>query len=414
MSQINIQTDIVIIGDGIAALALAYVAGQNGLSSIILGKDMPGATNAATGFLAPRPDYLLQDRELVKRTAYECNRWMQVFYPQIIKPELFLIPIGPELPKSAGKFEALLDFYDRETKSRLSNLPSGYFKIGQTMLEIREPNLRKNHFNGALALWELTVDPSILLKNLYEITPNTNKILINKISGYALENSCIKEIFAEYGNGKIVMLHNTEKPMLIVNATGPWIPDIWKLFNISLPMKLKAGVQAQVPGRYFKSGIITFGPDKKYIVCLQKNNYVQVGPTNGMEDIGYLNSVFAGIINGSAPTAQFLKSGSRVKAFTIDTQRPVIWSHQNYGLNNFYSIHPGKMILALLAADELLAKAKKDGWLTKKIFIPNQKYSLNGKATLKSNLKIRWLVIKSLISLALFYLCFLLKQKPLK
>lgn len=414
MSQINISTDIVIIGDGIAALALAYTAGQNGLNSIILGKGMSGATNAATGFLAPRPDYLLQDRELVRRTAYECSRWIQVFYPQIIKPELFLIPIGPELPKSAGKFEVLLDFYDRETKARLSYLPSGYFKVNPTMLEKMEPNLKKNYFDGALALWESVVEPNILLKKLYELIPNTNKVLINNISDYTLRNNRIEEIFAEYGNKQSLRLYNDKKPLLIVNAAGPWMPDIWKLFNISLPMKLKVGIQAQVPGRYFKSGIITFGPDKKYIVCLQKNNYVQVGPTNGTEDVGYLNLVFAGIINGSAPTAQFLKSGSRVKAFTTDTQRPVIWSHQNYGLNNFYSIHPGKMVLALLAADELLAKAKKDGWLIKKIFIPNQEYSLNGKAALKSNLKIRWLAIKSLISLALFYLCFLLKQKPLK
>ena len=87
MSQTNIQTDIAIIGDGIAALALAYVVGQNGLNSVILGKGMPGATNAATGFLAPRPDYILQDRELVKRTAHECKRWRQIFSRQQIHPQ---------------------------------------------------------------------------------------------------------------------------------------------------------------------------------------------------------------------------------------------------------------------------------------------------------------------------------------
>ncbi|GEM_PF-4523050 len=410
MNQINIQTDIAIIGDGIAALALAYVAGQKGLNSVILGKGMPGATNAATGFLAPRPDYLLQDRELVRKTAHECARWMKIFNPQIIKPELFLIPIGLGLPESARKFEALLDFYDRETQSRLSNLPSGYFKIKQAILEIMEPNLRKNYFNGALALWECVVDPNILLKNLYEITPATNRVLINRVSGYTLRNNCIEEIFAEYGNKESLRLYN-RGPLLVVNAAGPWIPDIWKFFGIDLPMDFAIGVQAKIPGWYFQSGIITFGPDKKYVVCLQKNGYVQVGPTNGTSDIGYLNSTFAGIIDSPAPVAKFLKSGSRVKAFTIETQRPVIWNHRNYGLSNLYSLHPGKMVLALLAADELLAKAGKDGWICQNIQIPNKSYALKGESRCGSYWKIRWLAIKSFAALAVYYLSFLLKHK---
>src|SRR3989344_3066559 len=301
MRQINLQTDIVIIGDGIAGLALAYVAGQNGLNSVILGKGMPGATNSATGFLAPRPDYILQDRELVKRTAHECRGWKQIFHQQIIKPELFLIPIGPELPQGVNKFEALLDFYDRETKARLHQLPGGYFKINRTVLERMEPNLKKNHFDGALALWELVVDPSALLKNLYEITLNTNRILVSNISGYSVKNNRIQEVFAEYGNKELLRLYNNKRPVLVVNVAGSWIPDIWKFFGISLPMELKIGVQAQVPGWYFQSGIITFGPDKKYVVCLQKNGYVQVGPTNGTDDIEYLRSVFAGIVEGSVP-----------------------------------------------------------------------------------------------------------------
>ncbi len=410
MGQIDIQTDVAIIGDGIAALALAYIAGQNGLSSVILGKGIPGATNAATGFLAPRPDYILHDRELVKETAYQCCRWNQTFFPQIIKPKLFLIPLGPELPESADKFEALLDFYDRETKIRLGQLPGNYFKINQTVLERMEPNLKKNHFDGALALWELVVDPSTLLKNLYEITLNTNKILVSNISGYSVKNNRIQEVFAEYGNKNSLRVHNPKGTLLVVNAAGPWIPDIWKFFGISLPMELKIGVQVQVPGWYFQSGIITFGPDRKYVVCLQKNGYVQVGPTNGTDDVGYLQSVFANLIEGPASEASFLKSGHRLKPFVADTQRPVIWSHKNCGFDNLYSLHPGKMVLALLAADELLAKIEKDGWIHRNIPLSTKTYSLKGGSRRCGYLKIRWLAIKSFISLAIYYLKFKLKS----
>jgi len=423
MEYKKLQTDIAIIGDGIAALSLAYIAAKNNLKCIILGKNISGATHAATGFMAPRPDYMLRDLELVRRTAYECGRWRGIFDPQIVKPKLFLIPIGPELPESAGKFEALLDFYDKETAPRLCQLPSGYFKVNQTILEKIEPNLKRNRFDGALALWEFTVDAGALLKKMREAIANmgVEKINIKEMLGCEKMNNRISELMVMNSRGQIIRIN---QPRVVVNAAGSWISDVWKVFGISLPMKLNIGVQAKVPGRYLKSGIITFGPDKKYVVCLQKDGYVQIGPTNGTDNIGYLYSVFAGLIEGPVSEASFLKSGYRIKPFAVDTQRPVIWNHKSHGFDNFYSLHPGKMVLALMAADELLAKVKKDGWLDPDIFAPDceQEYALDGTSPFKSNLKICRLVIKSFVALMLHYFKFLvnpaltrkcgIKQKP--
>lgn len=408
MSYSKLQTDIVIIGDGIAALSLAYLAARNELKCVILGKNILGATNAATGFLAPRPDYLLHDREMVRRTAYECTRWTRIFSPQIIKAEHFLIPIGPELPKSVGKFEALLEFYDQETKVRMGSLPSGYFKIDRAALERIEPNIKKNHFDGALALWELTVDPAVLIEKMNEAVAGMGVVKINIMEMFGCEEAGnrISDVIFMDTRGEIIRIN---QPRVVVNAAGPWIPDVCKSFGMSLPMELKIGVQAKVPGQYLKSGIITFGPDKKYIVCLQKEGYVQVGPTNGTEDIESLRDVFAGLIENPVPEVSFLKSGNRVKPFVADTQRPVIWNHKSP--ENFYSVHPGKMVLALLAADELLAQINKDGWTKRAVNMPNRTYALKGETRRLSSLKVRWLAIKSFAALAAYYLEFLYKLK---
>ncbi len=409
MGYSKLQVDIAVIGDGIAALSLAYLAAKNELDCVILGKNLPGATHAATGFLAPRPDYLLHDRELVRRTAHECNRWAQIFGPQIIKPKLFLIPIGPELPESVNKFEALLQFYDEETKERLELLPGGYFKIDRTVLEKTEPNLRKNYFDGALALWEQTVDPERLLK---EMAKSARIVPIKEVLGFKVKNNLVQKVATRDLLGEIVSVSNEKRPLVVVNASGPWIPDIWKFFKISLTLELRIGIQAQVPGQYLKSGIITFGRDDKYVVCLQKDNYIQIGPTNGADDIGYLQSVFANLIEGPVPEASFLKSGYRLKPFVADTQRPVIWNHKCHGFDNLYSLHPGKMVLALLAADELLAQIKKDGWTEKPIGIPPKIYALRGEVRNRSCQRIRWFAVKSFVALVAYYLKFLLKPKP--
>src|SRR3989338_1444294 len=411
MRQINICSDVVIIGDGISALSLAYVAARHNLKCVILGKNITGATNAATGFLAPRSDYMLHDLELVKRTAYECGRWRGIFNPQIVKPQLFLIPICQNLPESVEKFKALFSFYDRETAPRLNHLPGGYFRISRATLEKNEPNLRKGRFDGALALWEFTVNPIELLEKMRETVGNMNveSVSIKDILDYEVAGNRINKIVATDVCGCIVRI---DKFHIVFNAAGPWIPDIWKIFGISLPMKLNIGAQAQISGNYLRSGIITFGSDKKHVVCIQKNGYVQIGPTNGSDDISPLYSVFADMINGVVPEISFLKSGYRVRPFAVNTQRPVIWNHKKHGFENFYSLHPGKMVLALLAADELLAKAREDGWSQANMFPSNKIYALDGMSSFKSNLKICWLTVKSFFALALYYLKYLITKNP--
>lgn len=423
----RVQTDLVIIGDGIVGLALAYLAGQNNINFVLLGKGLPGATRAATGFIAPRPDYLLQDRELVERTAYECNRWRQIFYPQILRPQKFLIPISPELPRSALEFEALLSYYDQKTRPRLYGLPSAYFKLSPEELAKAEPLLKKNYFQGAFGLWEWTVNPSLLLKKMHNeaimYSPFAKRVTIKEISGFELRNRCIQEVSVKDCLDKEFRIFNDHKPLVVINATGPWISSFCRDLKIDLPIELKLGIQAQVLGQILNSGIITFGPDKKYVVCLPQENYIQIGPTNtiyqgnpdalsvSQKDIDYLDSSFKNILERPPyRDARFLKSGFRLKPFATDTNRPIIWHHAQQGIDNFYSLHPGKMALALLAGDELLLKLRNDGWLASLQIPSYQKPLTIDGNNLFTEVRLKWFKIRSLLSLGVYYLKFLVSK----
>ncbi len=425
MDQVKLQADLAIIGDGIASLALAYLAAQRDIRVAILGKNFKGTTYSATGLIAPRPDYILSDAELVQRTAFECLRWLRLFHPQILKPHRFLIPLVSELPYSLRSFRALLSQYDQITKSRSTGL-GNHFLISQSALAKMEPNLRKDNINGAIVFGEWTVDPAVLLKKLgWENSVYTDLVRsfqIEDLGELKINNGLIEEVEATGTDGNRIKVSNDRGPLLVVNATGPWMKDACARLGVPINYQLRVGIQMEVPGQYFQSGIVTFGSDGKYLICLQKKDVLQVGPTNynfsghpdnfipSDKEIGYLKTALCNILeNKQLPSYSFFKHGFRVKPTIIDTNRPVIWSHNDAGLANLYSLHPGKMALALLAGDEMLDRAINDGWLARPKMVAGSRIHLDGNRKNFNEIKLLLLKVRSLVKFCLFYLKFLLK-----
>ena len=145
----DIKAKLVIIGDGIAGLSLAYIAAQRGIRAAVLGKNLKGTTHSATGLIAPRPDYLLSDSELVRQTSVECLRFAKTFGPEVLKRRQFLIPTYSGFPVNTGNLNVLLSLYDEVARSRFDNFERHDF-ISSSVLEKMEPNLRKNRFGGVI------------------------------------------------------------------------------------------------------------------------------------------------------------------------------------------------------------------------------------------------------------------------
>ena len=311
MKYKKLQTDMVVIGDGVASLALAHLAAQRNIRTVILGKNFHGTTYSATGWIAPRPDYLLADGELVRRTAFECSRWLKLFYPQILEAKLNLIPIGPETPYSLGLFDALFTRYDELAKTRSGDFGNHFF-VNRMVLEKMEPNLRRKNIKGAVAIREWTVNPAVLMKKLgWETSTYTDlvkKFEIEDFQEFKIRDGLIEEVVAISAANKLVKIYNDRGPLLVVNATGPWIKDVCTRLGIPINYQLRTGVQIEFLGYFFQNNIVTFGSDGKYVACLQKKNILQVGPTNSNfsdhpdnfspsdEDVNYLKRALANIL----------------------------------------------------------------------------------------------------------------------
>lgn len=416
---------MVIIGGGIAGLCTAYEASKRRIESLILDSGLPGTTHSATGILDARADHLPYDEESVIRTAYEVVEWRKnfPFLPVVIKPKHFLMPLGPNAPHSAWAFGKLLSYYEKTAKARLCDLPQKHSLIPVSFLERMEPNLKKNYFQGAFKFWLWTADPDALMRKVYNETalfsPYSRKLSIKNIVSMEVQNRTINKLYVLDRSGEVLEISNDFRPLIVVNASGAWINETAKLLGMNLGVQFQLGVQASVPGYFFQSGIINFAKNGKYIILLQDRKRLQIGPTNSefvgkpgaigkrVEDTNrlaeVLNDTLEDRIDPRAVTE--LKSGLRIKpSYVFDTDRPIIWSHHLDGVDNFYTLLPGKMALGLLAARELMGKMERDRWICPAQFGFEKKLSLDGQKKYRNQLKLLAIRLRSLFKLALFFI----------
>lgn len=427
-NAVSSSAKLIIIGGGIAGYSLAYEAAKREVESMVLDNGQPGTTHSATGILDARADHLLRDIESVEQTAREVIEWQNCFpYPtQVIRPKHFLLPIGPTSPHGLSSFDALFELYEKIACLRSVNLPSKHRTTSSSFIERMEPNLRKGYFKSAISFWLWTADPDDMLRKVRNeavmFSSFSRILLINKIIGFKTSDSYIQEVIVEDRKGKYVKIKNSG-PLVVVNTTGPWIEETLKDLNIKFPIELRLGVQAKFQGHYFQSdsGLITFGKDGQYVICLQEKGYLQVGPTNNSfrgrlpsklgtasRDLGYLEKTLSDILEEGLPvsTPELLKYGWRVKPeYIIDTDRPIIWHHDKDGIGNLYTTVPGKMALGLLMARELLSKLVSDGWIQGSTHIYFSKtLSLDGKKPFYNQIKLAWLYIKAHLVLATYFI----------
>ncbi len=367
MSEEVLSADIVVIGAGIAGLSVAYHAVRRGYSVVVLDRGLSGTTQSATGLIAPRSDYLLEDLPLVAESASACLL-LQKLFPDLIRMTPFVIPIGPNMPYPRRVIEGLIAYYEMLTSRMLARPP--YQFISGTHLSDLEPALRPGYFTGAFVVHELAVDAAMLLG-----------VLRRNISGAGAAIVPVGPVFEAHVGGRTVQaLHVTgsrtgtmikirgrSRPLSIVNATGPWLAETARQFGIDLDIRLYRGTQMLVPGVPFRNNIISFSPDDgKYVIHLRHGQTLQVGPTNiaaGSHPIGgydrreieYLRNALRELTGKTIPGYEHAKVGWRVKLpGGIDRNRPVFWHHAKDGITNLHSFHPGKLSLALAGASELL------------------------------------------------------------
>ena len=416
---------MLIIGGGVGGLGLALESLKKGIPTTVLDNGFNGTTHAATGILDARPDHLIKDVESVIATATEVKRWQDTFSQKLVKPELFHLLLGQNSKYGIREFESLFEYYCDLTQARAYGLPDNWTTVPISNCEKSEPNLRKDYFTHSIKFWLWTVNPDALLAALREecsmFSPLFKRVVIKKIKSYTVKDRLIKEVTVETKSGEVIKIDNGRLSP-IVNTAGPWINNVLLDLGIKIPLELDLGVQVKVPGFHLGSGLLTFAEDGKYSVLLQIGDYLQAGPTNtnfgnsprllNKEEetsaISYISDILKKVFDPKhhLPQISILKYGWRVRPKgMVDTDRPIVWRHDKEGIDNLYTLLPGKMVLGLLAGRELLSRAVSDGVIKiYKGFRSETSLTLNGYEKTTNNIMLIFWKISSLCKLAWRYL----------
>src|SRR3989338_7692428 len=114
MSFLSYETDILIMGGGPMGTALARQAATLGIRSIVLENEALAGPHYASGFYAPRADYLPININEVVRTDSDCAVWRYLF-PHMLKPRLFILICNNNAPYGFDCFKSLMELYDGVT-----------------------------------------------------------------------------------------------------------------------------------------------------------------------------------------------------------------------------------------------------------------------------------------------------------
>lgn len=274
--------DVAIIGGGTTGTAIALELISRGFSVVLLEKNsgLGLETNAKSlGLIQGGLTYLKSNRKLVEAASLDACLLKHMF-PDLLTKQEFVIPIFDWSKHPLWQWDGYLSEYDKVAEARM--LPRHSVLNGRETLK-KLPNLNQDVRGGAV-FYEWVTEPVKFLREI--VLRKVNQKQKNKLTVAANQNVFG---FTKDFNGNItsVNCNNAHGDIFwpvrfVINAGGPWSPEIAKLAKVELMLRPTKGTCIFIKGMLFNCGLITFDKRGKYVSVLPlfKEGRTLIGPTN--------------------------------------------------------------------------------------------------------------------------------------
>lgn len=296
--------DLAVIGGGITGAGIARDAALRGLSVALLEAQdyASGTSSRSSKMIHGGLRYLAQgDVALVRESASE-RQVLRRIAPHLARITPFVIPTT-SLATQAKLRAALWSF------EKLGAVPAAeqHEVWGLNELARREPRLRRDRLNGAVAYPEfLTDDARLTLANIRSAAA-AGAVVLNhaKVEALVEEGGRATGLIARSTlGGEDVGAH--VKARVIVNAAGPWVDGVRALAagEDGPRLAISKGIHLVLPRTVLpvSSTLILRAPDKRNIFAVPRGDFTYLGTTDqfqasvdhwpeiGRADIDYLLS----------------------------------------------------------------------------------------------------------------------------
>jgi glycerol-3-phosphate dehydrogenase len=278
--------DLVIIGGGITGAGIARDAALRGLSIALLEAQdyASGTSSRSSKMIHGGLRYLAQgDVALVRESASE-RQVLRRIAPHLARITPFVIPTA-SLAMQAKLRAALWSF------EKLGAVPAAeqHEVWGLDELARREPHLRRDRLNGAVAYPEfLTDDARLTLANVRSAA----------VAGAVVLNHARVESLMEEGGRAVGLIARSTlageenaariRARVFVNAAGPWVDGVRALAagDGDRRLAISKGIHIVLPRGMLPvtSTLILRAPDKRNIFAVPRGDFTYLGTTDQFQE----------------------------------------------------------------------------------------------------------------------------------
>ena len=358
--------DVCVIGGGVTGAGIARDLSLRGLSVLLLEKGDWGAgtTGGSSWMIHGGPRYLEFDWDTTRLSTQDAG-YIVTIARNLVYRVVFLAPVFPHDLNNIERVETFMEVYDR-----FQPLKKAHPHKRLTAEEVRqaEPGLSPDVI-GAVTNEEWGIDPHRLVYANVEDAVAHGARALNHTKVVDLIRDGGKVIGVRYraSDGAI----SEARARAVVNATGPWSPEVSGLAGVSVRLRPAKGIHIVYPHRISNFSILTESIDGRDLIMVSHGGFTLLGTTDDdfygdLDSVDVLEDEVDYLLQAFERVFPSIRSYRPVRATT--GVRPTLYRWRRYedqlsrgyevidhageGVEGFVTITGGKLSMYRLMAEE--------------------------------------------------------------
>jgi glycerol-3-phosphate dehydrogenase len=358
--------DVCVIGGGVTGAGIARDLSLRGLSVLLLEKGDWGAgtTGASSWMIHGGPRYLEFDWDTTRLSTQDAG-YIVTIARNLVYRVVFIIPVLPHDRNNIERMETAMEVYDR-----FQPLKKAHPHKRLTAEEARqaEPGLSTDII-GAVTMEEWGVDPHRLVYANVEDAVAHGARALNHTRVVDLVRDGGKVIGVRYraSDGAVT----EARARVVVNATGPWSPEVSKLAGLEVRLRPAKGIHIVYPHRISNFSISAESIDGRDLLMVSQAGFTLLGTTDDdfygdldsvdvhEDEVDYLLQAFERVFP-SIRSYRPVRTTTGVRPTLYKwrryedelSRRYEVIDHATEGVEGFVTIAGGKLSMYRLMAEE--------------------------------------------------------------
>ncbi|HXB05051.1 MAG TPA: glycerol-3-phosphate dehydrogenase/oxidase [Candidatus Acidoferrum sp.] len=277
--------DVCVIGGGVTGAGVARDLSLRGLSVLLLDKGDWGAgtTGGSSWMIHGGPRYLEFDWDTTRLSTRDAGYIVSIAR-NLVYRVVFLIPVLPHDRNNIERMETAMEVYDRFQPLKKAH-PHRRLTAAEALQA--EPGLT-HELIGAVTMEEWGVDPYRLVYANVEDAVAHGARALNHTKVIDLVRDGGKVIGVRYRGSDGAMTE--ARARVVVNATGPWSPQISGLAGLNVELRPAKGIHIVYPHRISNFAISAESVDGRDLLMVSHAGFTLLGTTDD-DFYGDLDSV---------------------------------------------------------------------------------------------------------------------------